>query len=117
MINGLNQPQCTNEDIPTMQATSSINHSLYNIEDTNHGPLTQSHVKKIQEKVNSFLTEIIFSIFENVIVYLRMLYYLNVLTNVLISFTQGAITGPNERRWITQKLNNQCTWMTTHEQL
>ena len=55
------------EDILTHHDPSSVNHSLYNIEDTNQKPLTQNCVKKLQENMNSFLTEIIFDIFENVI--------------------------------------------------
>ena len=45
------------ENIPTVHASSSINHSPSNIKDTNQGPLTRSRAKKLQEQVNSFLTD------------------------------------------------------------
>jgi hypothetical protein len=49
-----------NEDIPAMHASSSP-------KDTNHGPLTRSHAKKLQEQVNSFLIDSIFHTSKNVI--------------------------------------------------
>jgi len=55
------------EDIPTIHASSSINHPLSNIKDTNQGPLTRSHAKKLQEQVNSFLTDYNFNTSKNVI--------------------------------------------------
>jgi hypothetical protein len=49
------------EDIPTIHAISSP-------KDTNQGPLIRSYTKKLQEEqVKSFLVEINFDIFENVI--------------------------------------------------
>ena len=78
-----------------MQSTLGVNHSLYNIEDTNKKPLTQNCVKKLQENMNSFLTEIIFDIFENVILPKFSIY-------VLLRLTQeGATARAKERRWFT----------------
>jgi hypothetical protein len=57
----------TDEDIPTVHASPSINHPPSNIKDTNQGPLTRSHAKKLQEQVNSFLTDYNFNTFKNVI--------------------------------------------------
>ena len=37
------------EDIPTIHASSSINHPLSNIKDTNQGLLTRSRAKKLQQ--------------------------------------------------------------------
>jgi hypothetical protein len=54
------------EDMPIMHASSST-------KDTNQGPLTRSHAKKLQEQVNSFLIDYNLTL-------LRMLYYLNVLS-------------------------------------
>ena len=48
------------EDIPAVHVSSSP-------KDTNQGPLTRSHAKKLQEQVNSFLTECNFNTYENVI--------------------------------------------------
>ena len=48
------------EDIPTMHASSSP-------KDTNQGPLTRSRAKKLQEQVNSFITNCNFNTSENVI--------------------------------------------------
>ena len=55
------------EDIPTIHASSSINPSPSNIEDSNHGPLTRSRAKKLQEQVNSFLTDFNFNNSKNII--------------------------------------------------
>jgi hypothetical protein len=49
-----------NEDMPAMHACSSPNA-------TNQGPLTRSHAKKLQEHVNSFLTDCNFHTSKNVI--------------------------------------------------
>jgi len=48
------------EDILVMHASSST-------KDTNQGPLTRRHAKKLQEQVNSFLTDCNFNTSENVI--------------------------------------------------
>jgi hypothetical protein len=48
------------EDILAVHATSSP-------KDTNQGPLTRSHANKLQEQVNSFLTEYNFNTSENII--------------------------------------------------
>jgi len=48
------------EDIPAVHVSSSP-------KDTNQGPLTRSHAKKLQEQVNSFLTDCNFNTSENVI--------------------------------------------------
>ena len=42
-------------------------HASSSLKDTNQGPLTRSHAKKLQEQVNSFLTECNFNTYENVI--------------------------------------------------
>jgi len=55
------------EDIPKLHASSSINHPPSNIKDTNQGPLTRSRAKKLQEQVNSFLTDYNFNTSKNVI--------------------------------------------------
>jgi glycyl-tRNA synthetase alpha subunit len=47
----------SDEDIPAIHAPSSVNHSQYNFEDTNQGSFLQRHAKKLQEQVNSFLTD------------------------------------------------------------
>jgi hypothetical protein len=57
----------SDEDIPTIHASSSISHSPSNIKDTNQGPLTRSRAKKLQEQVNSFLTDYNFNTSKNVI--------------------------------------------------
>jgi len=49
------------EDIPKLHASSSINHPPSNIKDTNQGPLTRSRAKKLQDQVNSFLTDFNFN--------------------------------------------------------
>ena len=87
------------EDIIAHHAPSSVNHSPYNIKGTNQGSLTQSRAKKLQEKVNSFLTEIIFDILEIVILPKCSTY-------VLLRLTQeGGTAGPKETRCFTRKLN------------
>ena len=48
------------EDIPTVHASLSP-------KDTNQGPLTRSRAKKLQEQVNSFLTDFNFNTSKNVI--------------------------------------------------
>jgi hypothetical protein len=48
------------EDIPAVHASSSP-------KDTNQGPLTRSHAKKLQQQVNSFLTDCNFHTSDNVI--------------------------------------------------
>ena len=55
------------EDISTVHASSSINHPPSNTKDTNEGPLTRSRAKKLQEQVNSFLTDYNFNTSKNVI--------------------------------------------------
>jgi hypothetical protein len=55
------------EESPTVHATSSINHPPSNIKDINQGPLTRSHAKKLQEQVNSLMTNYNFNISKNVI--------------------------------------------------
>jgi hypothetical protein len=50
-----------------VHASSSINDSTSNIKYTNQGPLTRSRAKKLQEQVNSFLTDYNFNISKNVI--------------------------------------------------
>jgi hypothetical protein len=55
------------EDISTVHASSSINHPPSNIKDINLGPLIRSHAKKLQEQINSFLTDYNFNISKNVI--------------------------------------------------
>jgi len=55
------------EDIPIVHATSSMNRPSSNIKDTNQGPLTRSRAKKLQEQVNSFLTDYNFNTSKNVI--------------------------------------------------
>jgi hypothetical protein len=57
----------SDEDIPTVHASSSISRSPSNIKDTNQGPLTRSRAKKLQEQVNSFLTDYNFNTSKNVI--------------------------------------------------
>jgi hypothetical protein len=57
----------SDEDIPTVHASSSINHPPSNIKDANQGPLTRSRAKKLQEQVNLFLTDYNFNISKNVI--------------------------------------------------
>ena len=42
-------------------------HASSSLKDTNQGPLTRSCAKKLQEQVNSFLTECNFNTYENVI--------------------------------------------------
>ena len=48
------------EDIPAVHVSSSP-------KDTNQGPLTRSHAKKLQEQVNSFLTDYNLNTSKNVI--------------------------------------------------
>jgi hypothetical protein len=67
------------EEIPTMHAISSL-------KDTNQGPLTRSRTKKLQEQVKSFLAEINFDIFKNVI--LPKFYIL-----MLLRFTHEDVKG------------------------
>ena len=55
------------EDIPTVNATSSVKNSPSNIKDTNQGPLTRSRAKKLQEQVNSFLINYAFMTSKDVI--------------------------------------------------
>jgi hypothetical protein len=50
-----------------VRASSSINHPPSNIKKTNLGLLTRSRAKKLQEQVNSFLTDYNFNISKNVI--------------------------------------------------
>jgi hypothetical protein len=54
------------EDIPPVHASSSINQPPSNIKDANQGPLTRSRAKKLQEQVNSCLTDYNFNISKNV---------------------------------------------------
>ena len=55
------------EDIPTVHDTSNVKNSPSNIKDTNQGPLTRRRAKKLQEQVNSFLTDCAFMISKDVI--------------------------------------------------
>jgi hypothetical protein len=55
------------EDISTIHASSSVNHSQYNIEDTNQGSFPRRRAKKQQEHVNSFLIGYNFNTSKNVI--------------------------------------------------
>ena len=55
------------EDIPTHYFSTHEGHSPSNTSDRNHGPLTQSRTKKVQEQVNLFLAKINYDIFKNVI--------------------------------------------------
>ena len=55
------------EDIPTPYVRSHEDHSPANTSDRNHGPLTQSRAKKIQQQVNLFLAKLNIEIFKNVI--------------------------------------------------
>ena len=55
------------ENISTIHASSSVNHSQSNIKDTYQGPFPQTHAKKLQEQVNSFLTNFNFNTSKNVI--------------------------------------------------
>ena len=48
------------EDIPTKYDTSNVKNSSSNIKYTNQGPLTRCRAKKLQEHVNSFLTNYAF---------------------------------------------------------
>ena len=56
-VQGLSQ---IDEDIPTVHDTSNVKNSPSNIKDTNQGPLTRHRAKKLQEQVNSFLTNCAF---------------------------------------------------------
>jgi hypothetical protein len=53
-------------DIPTDQAITQVDEHNTPI-NINQGPITRSRAKKLQQEVNSLLTEINFNIFENVI--------------------------------------------------
>ena len=55
------------EDIPTVHDTSNVNNSSSNIKDTNQGPLTRHRAMKLQEQVNSFLTDCAFMTSKDVI--------------------------------------------------
>ena len=55
------------EDISTIHASSSVNPPPSNIKGANEGPITRSHAKKLQEQVNSFLTDYRFNNTKNVI--------------------------------------------------
>ena len=55
------------EDIPTVDDTSNVKNSPSNIKDTNQGPLTRCRAKKLQEQVNSFLTNCAFITSKDVI--------------------------------------------------
>ena len=55
------------EDIPTEHDTSNVKNSPSNIKDTNQGPLTRRRAKKLQEQVNSFLTDCAFMTSKDVI--------------------------------------------------
>ena len=68
------------EDIPAVHVSSSP-------KDTNQGPLTRSHAKKLQEQVNSFLTECNFNTYENVILP-------KCSTLIVLRNTQGGRIGP-----------------------
>ena len=50
-----------------MCTPSSVNNSSTSIKDTNHGPITRSRAKKLQQEVNALLCEIHFNINENYI--------------------------------------------------
>ena len=55
------------EDIPTVHDTSNVKNSPSNIKDTNQGPLTRRRDKKLQEQMNSFLTDCAFMTSKDVI--------------------------------------------------
>jgi hypothetical protein len=55
------------EDISAICASSSDNHSPSNMNISNPAPLTRSRAKKLQEQVNSFLTDLNSNTCENVI--------------------------------------------------
>ena len=55
------------EYIPTEYDTSNVKNSPSNIKDTNQGPLTRCRAKKLQEQVNSFLTNCAFITSKDVI--------------------------------------------------
>jgi hypothetical protein len=55
------------EDISVIRASSSDNHSPSNMNIINSGPLIRSRTKKLQEQVNSFLTDLNSNTCENVI--------------------------------------------------
>ena len=55
------------EDIPTENDTSNVKNSPSNIKDTNQVPLTRCRAKKLQEQVNSFLTDCAFMASKDVI--------------------------------------------------
>ena len=54
-------------DIPTVHDTSNVKNSPSNIKDTNQGALTRRRAKKLQEHINSFLTNYAFMTFKDVI--------------------------------------------------
>jgi len=57
----------SDEDIPTEHDTSNVKNSTSNIKDTNQGPLTRRRAKKLQEQMNSFLTDYAFMTSKDVI--------------------------------------------------
>jgi hypothetical protein len=59
--------QFSDEGIPMIQASSSIKHPPSNMKDTNQGPITRRRAKKLQEQLNSFLTDYNFNTSKNVI--------------------------------------------------
>lgn len=58
---------CIHVDIQTMHAPSSVNYSPLKTKDTIQASLKWVHAKKLQEKVNSFLTYFHFNISKGVI--------------------------------------------------
>ena len=56
-----------NEDIPTVHDISNVKNSPSNIKNTNQGPLIRCRAKKLQEQVNSFLTNCAFMTSKDVI--------------------------------------------------
>ena len=55
------------KDIPTVHDTSNVKNLPSNIKDKNQGPLTRRRAKKLQEQVNSFLTDCAFMTSKDVI--------------------------------------------------
>ena len=91
------------EDISTVHASSSINHPPSNTKDTNEGPLTRSRAKKLQEQVNSFLTDYNFNTSKNVILpkssILMLLRYAHedIEDTVLLNRPVGKVARMNDR--------------------
>ena len=63
----MNLANAGDDDIRTVHDTSNVKNSPSNIKDTNQGPLTRCRAKKLQEQVNSFLTDCAFMTSKDVI--------------------------------------------------